>query len=84
MTAEPSRTLVEIARDDAELARHLADWDALARDAVEPNVFFETGPLRAPSGSSSESRRGDGHQGVVALKLLPSTENSSTISFSTS
>jgi CelD/BcsL family acetyltransferase involved in cellulose biosynthesis len=47
MTAEPSRTIVEIARDDAELARHLADWDALARDAVEPNVFFETGPLRA-------------------------------------
>ncbi len=47
MTAEPSRTLVEIARDDAELARQVADWDVLARDAVEPNVFFESGPLRA-------------------------------------
>jgi CelD/BcsL family acetyltransferase involved in cellulose biosynthesis len=47
MTVEPSRILVEIARDDAELARHVEDWEALARDAVEPNVFFETGPLRA-------------------------------------
>ncbi|HKZ07423.1 MAG TPA: GNAT family N-acetyltransferase [Methylomirabilota bacterium] len=47
MRAEPSRTVIELVRDDAGLPPHLAAWDALAERAIEPNVFFESGALRA-------------------------------------
>ena len=47
MSVESSRTVVEIARDDAELVPHVAAWDALAEQAIEPNIFFESGALRA-------------------------------------
>lgn len=47
MPAPIPRTVVEIARDDGELVRRVAEWDELARNAVEPNVFFESGALLA-------------------------------------
>ena len=47
MGGDSSRTVVEIARDDHELAAHVAAWDALAEQALEPNIFFESGALRA-------------------------------------
>lgn len=47
MRAERSRTVVELVRDDAGLAPHVAAWDALAERALEPNMFFESGALRA-------------------------------------
>ena len=47
MIGEPSRIEIEIARDDAGLAARVPEWDALTEQAVEPNVFFESGAVRA-------------------------------------
>ena len=47
MRVDSSRTVIELVRDDAGLTPHLAAWDALAERAIEPNMFFESGALRA-------------------------------------
>ncbi len=47
MTGETPRIQIEIARDDAGLAARVPEWDALAEQAVEPNIFFESGAVRA-------------------------------------
>ena len=47
MPAPNPRTFIEIAREDDELAARIVEWDELARNAIEPNVFFESGALLA-------------------------------------
>ncbi len=40
------RTSVVVVDDPADLDAHVAAWDALAADALEPNVFYESFMLR--------------------------------------
>ncbi len=47
MIGETSRARIEIARDDEDLAARIPEWDALAERAIEPNIFFESGAVRA-------------------------------------
>lgn len=41
-TAEGQALSVSVARTAAELAEHVAAWDELARQTIEPNVFYES------------------------------------------
>ncbi|MEO8304432.1 MAG: GNAT family N-acetyltransferase [Betaproteobacteria bacterium] len=47
MASQTPGVFVEVARNGEELKRYVADWDALAQDALEPNPFFESGALLA-------------------------------------
>src|SRR5438094_2867842 len=42
----PPRMVVQLVEDPARLAEHLAVWDDLAANALEPNVFYESWMLR--------------------------------------
>lgn len=47
MAALLQRTFIEIAREGDGLVHRIAEWDELSRNAIEPNVFYESGALLA-------------------------------------
>ena len=49
------QALTKIVCSEAALEEHLECWEELAKNAIEPNVFYEPGPLLAALRNANEN-----------------------------